>query len=335
MDATQRLKEALESQQIREIPVIPLAGQWIAKFSGFPIQQVVEQGEKLYEAQIKAFEAVGYDTLFGYCDVFYIEEALGCQLQIFPTGMDIIPISIETLEDIDKLPIPNPEKDGRLPQILKAVKLLSNYSNKKTPVATFVEGPFTTAARMVGTDYLMRKVLKDKVFFHRFLDKITEILTTFLRATVEHGANLLVMPDACTSSTMISPKLASEISFPYLKKLITSLKIPSILHICGDSTNILQMMVETGASILSLDQCMDLSLARGKVGWETAIGGNFDPVNIMQFGNPDDVHREVGKCLKAGGNRGFVLMSGCSIAPNAPLENMKAVVSATRDFCFV
>lgn len=334
MDSMERLKEAIGSQKIKEIPIIPLAGQWIANFSGFN-QQIIEKGEKIFEAQIKAFEAVGYDAVFGYCDVFCIEEALGCKLQVSTAGIDTIPISINTLEDVDRLPILNPKKDSRLPQILKAIKLLANYSKKRIPVTTFIEGPFTTTARMLGTDHLMRKILKDKVFFHRLLNKITEILTTFIKAAVEHGADLLFVGDACTSSSMISPKLANEVSFPYLKKLFSLFKIPSILHICGDTTNILGMMAETGASILSLDQSMELSLAREKVGWETTIGGNFDPVNVMQFGTRDDVQRDVTRCLEAGGNRKFVLMSGCSISPNAPLENMKAVVSAARAFRFV
>lgn len=332
MDSVERLKAAVQTDRIQEVPIIPLAGQWIAKFSGIPIGEILQKGEKLFEAQIKAYEAVRYDALFGYCETLYIQEALGCQLKLLSTGFQVVPISIRTVEDVDRLRIPIPERDGRLPEILRAVQLLSKYSNKKIPVLGAIEGPLTTAARVTETDDLMRKVIKDRPFIHRFLGKITDILITSGKAIVEHGADVMLVPDPVTSSSMISPKVASEIAFPYLERLVRSLNVPCILHICGDSTHILEKMVETGASILSVDQCMDLSLVRQKVGWGSGVGGNIDPIHVMQFGTQDDVKREVNRCLTAGGNRQFVLMTGCSISPNAPLENLKAVVSTARCF---
>jgi uroporphyrinogen decarboxylase len=334
MDSIERLKEAIQTEKIQEVPVIPLAGQWIAKFSGIPIKDILQRGDKLFEAQVKAYEAVHYDALFGYCETLYIPEALGCQLKILTTGFQVVPISIRTVEDIDRLPIPKPERDGRLPEILKAVQLLSKYSNEKIPVLGAIEGPFTTAARITETDDLMRKVIKDGAFVHRFLEKITDILIASGKAIVEHGADVLFIPDPVASSSMISPKAASEIAFPYIERLIKSLKVPCILHICGDSTRILEMMVKTGASVLSVDQCMDLSLVRQKVGWGVTVGGNIDPIHVMQLGTQDDVQREVNRCLTAGGNRRFVLMTGCSISPNTPLENLKTIVLTARGFRF-
>lgn len=334
MNSIERLKEAIQTDKIQEVPVIPLAGQWIAKFSGIPIGEILGKGDSLFEAQIKAYEAVHYDALFGYCETLYVPEVLGCQLKLLTTGFQVVPISIRTVEDVDRLPIPKPETEGRLPAILKAIKLLAEYSNGKVPIMGALEGPLTTAGRITEIDDLMRKVIKDKPFIHRFLEKITDILIACGKAIVEHGADVLFIPDPLTSSAMISPNAASEIAFPYLERLIKSLKVPCILHICGDSTYVLEMMAKTGASILSVDQCMDLSLVRQKAGWGTAVGGNIDPIHVMQFGTPDDVQREVNRCLTAGGNRRFVLMTGCSISPNAPLENLKTIVSAARGFRF-
>jgi uroporphyrinogen decarboxylase len=332
VDSTQRFREAILGERIQEVPVIPVAGQWIAKFSEIPVGEILHKGDKLVEAQIKAYEAVYYDAIFGYCETLYIPEVLGCQLKRLSTGIQVVPISVRTVEDVDRLPIPRPERDGRIPEILRAVELLSKYSNKKVPVLGAIEGPFTTAARVTETDDLMRKVIKDRSFIHRFLEKVTDILIDSGKAIVEHGADAMFIPDPVTSSAMISPKAASEIAFPYLERLIKSLKVPCILHICGDSTHILEMMVKTGASTLSVDQCMNLSLVRQKVGFEAAVGGNIDPIHVMQYGTQQDIKREVNRCLMAGGNRQFILMTGCSISPNAPLENVRAIVSAARDF---
>ena len=334
LDAIERLKGAIELDKTEEVPVIPIAGQWIAKFSGIPIEQIIHRGEKLFEAQIKAYEAVGYDILCSYCESLYVAEALGCELTLTRTGLQLAPISIKTLEDIERIPVPVPEKDGRLPEILKTVGLLSKYSKNHIPVMGAIEGPLTTALRVVEPDYLMRMVIKEKNFVLHLLEKITDILITVGEAFAERGANILFIPDPVASSSMISPNTANEIAFPSLERLIKSIKIPSILHICGDSTQILNMMVKTGASVLSVDQCMDLSLVREKVGCETSIGGNIDPIQVLLFGNSESVHREVNRRLAAGGNRRFILMTGCSISPDTPVDNLRTIVLAARKFRF-
>jgi uroporphyrinogen decarboxylase len=93
-------------------------------------------------------------------------------------------------------------------------------------------------------------------------------------------------------------------------------------------------MHKTGASIISLDQCMDLRKVRSLVGRDLAIGGNIDPINVMQFGMPDAVRDEVSRLLSENGNRRYVVMTGCSIPPDTPLDNLLAAVQAVRAFRF-
>jgi MtaA/CmuA family methyltransferase len=333
-DAIERLKGAIELEKADEVPVIPIAGQWIAKFSGIPIEQIIHKGEKLFEGQIKAYEAVGYDILCSYCECLYTAETLGCKLNLTKTGLQLAPISIKTVEDIERIPVPSPGKDGRLPEILKTVELLSKYSSNQIPVMGAIEGPLTTALRVIEPDYLMRTIIKGKNFVLRLLEKIADILITVGEALVERGVNILFIPDPVASSSMISLKTVDEIAFPSLKRLVKSIKVPSILHICGDSTQILNMMVKTSASVLSVEQCMNLSLVREKVGWETVIGGNIDPVRVLLFGNSEDIYSEVHRCLAAGGIRRFILMTGCSISPDTPVDNLRTVVLAARKFRF-
>jgi MtaA/CmuA family methyltransferase len=330
----ERVDGAIRSESAPEVPIIPLASLWIAKLSGIPLGELIRSGEKIFEAQIRAYERVGYDALFGYSDPLYVPEALGCELRILKTGLQTVPISVKTMEDIDRLPMPDPRKHGRIPSVLKAVKLLSKYSNGKIPVIPGFEGPLTAAVRTLDADYLMRKVLKDRPFVLKLLDKITDILIQVGTALREEGADLLFLPDPVTSSDMISPRIAKEIEFPCLERLIRSVNMPCILHICGDSTQILDMMARTGAAVISLDQCMNLPTVRNAVGWGVAIGGNINPVNVMQFGTPDDVRTEVNRLLSENGNRSYVVMTGCSIPPDTPLDNLLAAVQTVRNHRF-
>jgi MtaA/CmuA family methyltransferase len=334
MDSMERVIRAVSSESTQQIPIIPLASLWIARFSGTPMGELIRSGERIFEAQVKAYERVGYDVLFGYIDPLYVPEALGSELRLLKSGLQLIPLSVKTSEDIDRLPVPDPRKDGRLPAVLKAVQLLSRYAKGKVPVVPGFEGPLTVAARALDADFLMRKLLKDRSFVLKLLDKITDILVEVGIALREAGADLLFLPDPVASSDMISPKLAQEIEFPYLERLIKSVDLPCILHICGDSTQILGMMTKTGASVISLDQCMNLTKVRNVVGWDIAIGGNINPINVMQLGSPEDVRAEVTRLLSENGNRKYVVMTGCSISPDTPLDNLLAAVQAVRDYRF-
>ncbi len=334
MDPMERVNGALTSGGTPEVPVIPLGSIWIGRFSGIPLPDLMKSGEKIFEAQVKGYEAVGYDGLFGYSDPLYVPEALGCELKILKSGLHTVPIPIKTVEDIDRLPVPDPHKDGRIPVMLKAVKLLSRYSNGRIPVIPGFEGPLTAAVRTMEADYLLRKMIKDRPFVLKFLNKITDILIAVGRALKEQGADILFLPDPVASSDMISPHLAKEIELPFLQRLIKSVGMPCILHICGDSSQILDMMTQTGASIISLDQCMNLKEVRKEVGWDITIGGNLNPVDVMGFGTADEVRAEVRRLLSENGNRRYIVMTGCSVPPDAPLANMLAAVETARQFRF-
>ena len=334
MNPMQRITEAIGSDSTTEVPIVPFASLWIARFSEIPIADLIRSGEKIYQAQVKAYEAVGYDMLFGYSDQLIIPEALGCRLKMAKTGLQADPVPLETAEDIDRLPTPDPRKDGRIPAMLNAIQLLSKYSTGRIPVIPSFEGPLTTAVRTFDASFLMRKIIKDKPFILKLLDKITDVLIQVGRTMREEGADMLFLPDAVTSSDMVSPAVAKEIEFPRLSRLIESVGLPCILHICGDSTDILDAMARTGASIISLDQCMDLRRARDLVGADVTIGGNIDPINVMGFGTPDDVQSAVNRLLLENGNRRYVVMTGCGIPPNTPLENLQAAVQTVREFRF-
>ncbi len=91
----------------------------------------------------------------------------------------------------------------------------------------------------------------------------------------------------------------------------------------------LQIMAETGAAVLSLDQCMDLDRAREVVP-RAALGGVVDPVEALLLGTPEEVATDTRRSLQKGGLERFVLMTGCGTPPGAPIENVKAMVDTAK-----
>jgi uroporphyrinogen decarboxylase len=76
---------------------------------------------------------------------------------------------------------------------------------------------------------------------------------------------------------------------------------------------------------------MDLAESRAAVP-AMSLGGNVDPVKSLLMGDKAEVEKDARHCLRKAGTDRFILMPGCGIPPNAPAENLKAMVKAAKDF---
>ncbi len=325
-------RKAMALEKEDYIPAIPTVSGWVARFSGLPLKTLIYDANAMAKAQIDAQAAVGHDALFAYIDALYVPEAFGCGIGFLSSGAaDTVPLQLKTFDDVDALPDPDVRKDGRLPLMIELAERLVRVPSRDVPVLSLVEGLFTNCARMMGTETMMRTVMKNKPLIERLLDKVVRLLTTFGEALQGAGVDGLIIADPVGSSTMVSRTIYEQLVLPHLRRFITSLRIPVILHVCGDTDPVLDLMAQSGARILSLDQCMDLAVARGKLAGRCGVGGNVDPINALLLGTPDDVRRETLKSLRDGGNIGYVLMAGCAVPPRTPIENLKAMVQAARE----
>jgi MtaA/CmuA family methyltransferase len=323
-------KKVMAFEEVEEVPAIPSVSGWVARFSGLPLKDLFYDPEAIVRAQIEAQRTIGYDALFAYTDALYIPEAFGCPIVFRPSGADATPLEINTEEDVKALPVPNIRRDGRLPLLLNVAEQLARLPERGVPVLSLFEGPFTTSSRIMGTERMMRALYKNRPVAERMFEKVGQLLSHFGRGLEEAGIDGLMIADPVSSSTMISTKFYHEFVLPHLQRLIKSLEVPVILHVCGDTQPILGLMAETGARILSLDQCMDLRLAKEIVADRCGIGGNVDPIQTLLLGTPEDVKRESLRCLQQGGKKGFILMAGCAVPPGTPKENLRAMIEAAR-----
>ncbi len=328
-----RFYDALKGHPKDHVPIYPLIGGWaVSNFSSYPTSQVAANPRLFAEAEINAKETMGYDPVYAYMDAVYIAEAFGCNVRFLDTGTVVEPLELEIqgVDDLAKLRVPNVESEARLPMVIESVRLLSKYVSGKVPVLPLFEGPFTTACRVVGSEQVMRMTYRLRPALEKLLDIMADFLIRFGQVLVKNGAHMIIIPEPTGSSSMISPRMFKELVVPRLKRFTNELGVPWILHMCGDTTSILPLMVETGATVLSLDQCMDLSNCR-KVVPEAVIGGNVDPINVLLMGTPEQVAEDTLRSIKQAG-RPFVLMSGCGVPPGVPKENVEAMIKTAKDY---
>ena len=327
----ERLLAVLRGEEADRPPVTPTGGWWVAQTSGLPLADIFAKGEVLAAAHLDVQRRAGHDAVYTYFDALAMPEAFGCRIELKEFGGPSVAEEL-LLEDTLSHPIPDPRRDGRLPEILKAASILAERTRGSLPVLALFEGPFTTSSRLLGATTFLLLMMDDPELTKRLIARVADALIAFGQALATAGADAIIMPDPVTSTDLVSPEQSAEFAFPEIRRVIEALPVPVILHICGKTVPILGAMAGSGACLLSLDQAVDLREARQVVGWKVALGGNVDPVNLMEKGTPEEVMAAGQAAIMAAGPQQFSLMAGCALPPSTPLENVRALVAAARSF---
>jgi len=351
MNSRERFLRAAHREKPDQVPVAPYMGNYGATLAGVLVGKYCTNAEVMAAAQIKAWEILGQDVVVAQSDNYYIAEGFGCQTsQPEDSTPNLIKPAAPTVAAALKLKVPNPQTDGRMPVFIGAVRRLKAHFGDQVAIRGPGTGPFSLASYLGGgtenflmeiataeaeeDDDMARDVLS-------LMEITSDALIAFLKATIEAGVDLATVGDSLASLSMISPTIYEKYVFPYEQKVFTAINPllaanggASLLHICGRTTAILELMSQTGAHILEVDSQVDVGQACQLYGSKVAFMGNIEPSTILLQGTPSDVAAASEACLRATNplNGGFILGSGCEVPPHAPLANMRAMVAAARQY---
>ena len=93
--------------------------------------------------------------------------------------------------------------------------------------------------------------------------------------------------DSPAGPEMISPKMFRQFALPYEKRVAAvshELGLPYILHICGNTTPILDDIIESGADGIELDYKTDVAKAHEVLKGNICFVGNIDPSGYLPLG---------------------------------------------------
>jgi uroporphyrinogen decarboxylase len=321
------------------VPVIPQITYTTAQLTGISLVEALHSPEKTAEALITGQQKLGYDAIYAGWESSFnlLAEAMGCTMR-FPEN-DVPQVADHVIKqpaDIDSIEVPDPHSSGRLPIHMKTVRLLHDQIAEKFPLFSYVPGPFTLAGQLYSVNKLMLATLRDPETVYRLTKLTTQTALRYAEANIQLGINVIVVADPTASSSLISPNMFETFAAPGIQAIMDATQkaggIPS-LHICGQTTPILEKMVKTGAQILEIDHLVDLSEAKQKVGHQVTLQGNLNPTDLLLSGTPKQVQAEAKSLIQKAAKGGrFILSSGCEIPPTAPLENIRALVKAAKQF---
>lgn len=336
MNSKEKYLQTLQKNPVNSIPVTPIVVQYAASFSGYTIREYTKNPKIMAKALVNTQQALNYDAIYVSADTWVNASAMGSEITYPEENPAEGQTLLESKSDINALREPDPSKDGRWPKMLKAAELVvENNQSNACVIGNIDQSPFSLAAELRGIKSFMKDLKQDPKFATDLLEICSKTVMTYGKAMAKKGVDVLNTGDSIAQT--IGPDHYREFALPYEKKVFRELKevtgLPITLHICGDTTKLLDHVPESGADGFEVDHAVDLGKAFEKIGDKMCVIGNVDPIEVLLNKSPEEIKTRVKSILnKYGEKDGFVLASGCGIAPENPTENIEAMINATNNY---
>jgi MtaA/CmuA family methyltransferase len=340
MNGYERIRAALAGDRPDKVPVMLHNFLMAAREAGHTLRRFRDNPATIAASFIRAVETYGYDGILVDVDTVTVAEALGVKVDL-PEDQPArwAGPRIASLAEVRDLPPPAVGGHHRVRIWLEAVRRLKDYFKGEVYVrGNCDQAGFSLASMMRGpAEWMMDLVdAANREKAHALLSYCTEAAVSFIRLMAEAGADMVSNGDSPAGPDLVSPAMYAEFAQPYEKRLVHeahSLKLPYALHICGNTTRILDGMLATGADALELDYKTDPRVARDRMKGRAVFIGNIDPSGVLALGTPALVEARTRELLEAfAGVPGFILNAGCAIPAETPSANLRAMIAAARVF---
>jgi len=207
------------------------------------------------------------------------------------------------------------------------------------PAGTGTDGPMTVCCNLRGTTEFCTDLALDPDYARQLLDYVTQAAVGRIKA---YRTRLGQPPktETCTfaddSIQLISTSMYEGLVMPFHRQLIEALseRGPHAVHLCGDATRHFRTMRDR-LNVMSFDTGfpVDFGRLRRTLGPEVEILGG-PAVPFLLRATPGQVRTEVRRILMTGimdGGR-FVLREGNNVAPGTPIENLRTLYLAGKEF---
>ena len=337
MNSKERIRKIFSKEKVDRVACFSGMGnvtvEGLKKYD-YAFYEIHLDAEKMANSACTSYELYGFECAVAPFDLGIEAEVLGAEMNFYTHKgkEDIVypTVKKKAIEEPSDLSIPEGIAErGRVPVVLKALEIMQNKVGDDAPVATYILGPYTLAGQIMDLEKLLKMSFKKPDEINALLSALAEFLVELGNMYFDAGIDYLTVREMGAPTDVLSPRMFRNLILPHLKEVFSGLKEPAVLHICGDTNIIVDLMWESGATAISVEQKNDVAKTREKLGDDAIIFGNIDPFGTLVQGSVDDIRSAVKNAIDGGVDS---VWPGCDIWPAVPPENMIAFVKAVEEF---
>lgn len=236
--------------------------------------------------------------------------------------------------DIENIPVISAAELLESEALRPTSQVVANYGGDLFVVG--VPGVYTISA-LAGAEG-MEAALMDIIDRPDFVGRWTERQTA---ATIQKGiAMAQAGVDAFylgeTFGGFMTPEQFAELCVPYFQKFVEALKpycLPIYLHMCGRTTHLLDLVVETGVDCFEpLDVIGGTPVAEVKqrIGAKVALMGGVNTVHLSR-GTLEEVRTDCSHCIAQAAPGGGYILAACDMLPTeTDPEKVKIMIETAQ-----
>lgn len=227
--------------------------------------------------------------------------------------------------------------------------IIANFGGTGLGDIALVPAPFLKHPKGIRdvTEWYMSTLMRPE-YIHKIFEKQSDIAIHNLSRYAEIAEDTIDVIYICgtdfgtQTSQFCSTEGFNELYKPYYRKINdwihANTRWKTFKHSCGAVFDLIPEMIDAGFDILN-----PVQISAGGMGTErlkatfgsqiTFWGGGVDTQQVLSFGTPDEVHKQVlRQCEILGKGGGFVFTTVHNVQANVPIENLVAMLKAIKIF---
>lgn len=330
------LMKAMRHEHTERPPWVPFAGIHSGKLKGYTAEEILKDGDKLYECLMEVARLYGPDGMPIMFDLQLEAEVLGCDLMWAkdnPPSVASHPLAGDENKSIPcTCRIPTAES-GRIPILLEATRKLKASVGDEIALYGLICGPFTLASHLRGSEIFL-DMLMDEQYVKDLMGFCAEVAMRMTDYYLDAGVDIVAVVDPLVSQ--ISPDsfdaLLAE-SFKAVFDYIRAKGAISSFFVCGNATPQIEVMCKTNPDSVAVDENVDIAYGKSVTDkYNITISGNIPLTTVMLMGTPQDNMKCVVDTLdKLENHQNLIISPGCDMPYDVPVENTVACSQAVKN----
>ena len=298
---------------------------------GLVFHEVHKDAGKMAKASASTFKLSGLPSAVAPLDMYVEAEALGGTIDFLKNREFVFPqiarplfastkyLNSAYFESADLI------NRGRIPLICEAIRLLKEDVGQEVVIGGMIPGPYTLLLFLMEPGGLFAEMKREPRLVADALFHLSTFLSQVGIAYRNAGADFITIHDMGGSPGFIGPAKYEQFVYPAQKLLIAELPAPRVLSVCGNTNKSMELLAQTGADAISVDQTNELAASR-KVLKDALLFGNLDPVATLWQGDDAHITEAVQGAKEAGVD---AVWPGCDLVPQTSIENLNAFLAAS------